>query len=579
MDIYEVRNMMRMTGKTILDLHLRVTFYGRVSTLREEQENSLDSQIKFFTDFIKGNKNWTYVEGYVDKKRGESAEARVNFMRMIEDANNDKFDLIITKEVARFARDTIDSLQYTRDLLKIGVGVFFQNDNLCTIDSDSEFRTTIMSGLAQDEVRKLSERVRWGHKVSIEKGRVAGNSRIFGYDKDRCKLVINEEEAEMVRTIFEMYSTGRYSVRKIEDVLFEKGYLGRNGTRIHHNTISGIIQNPKYKGYYCGNKVKVVDYRTKAQKFLPKEEWVMYKDETGEIVPAIVSEELWDRCNEIFEERSAAVKSKEKSFKDKSLLTGKIYCGVHNKPFWRTSYSHIMHENEPIYQWMCSEKRRFGAKQCATTYIREDELYDSLGKAFKNLSHDFNEYMTTLKEILSGLSEENIGSSQINALNQRIKRAEKKKEKLLELYMDECITRSEFVSRNENIGKEIDEIKAELDAVAKKSNYGKSFDDTIRNIELYLSRMYDKDSDMSKEQIDILMDTLVQKIVVYPVDEISQRVEVVFKTKDKYEFNSRRSGHIFKKMIPEQQYSYKHINRTAIGHEIDVKYIVIFSIF
>ena len=117
-----------------------------------------------------------------------------------------------------------------------------------------------------------------------------GNSRIFGCDKKDCKLTINESEAVMVRLIFELYSTGDYSTRKIERILWDKGYCGRNGTRILHNTITGIIQNPKYKGYFCGNKVNIVDYRTREQRFLPEEEWVLYKDETGETVSAIVSE-------------------------------------------------------------------------------------------------------------------------------------------------------------------------------------------------------------------------------------------------------------------------------------------------
>ncbi|MBR6337250.1 MAG: recombinase family protein, partial [Ruminococcus sp.] len=255
MDIYTAANKMKLERKTIFDLDIKVTFYARVSTTREEQENSVENQIMFFTDMIKNNPHWTYVEGYVDRVRGEAAENRANFMRMIDDGKAGVFDLVLTKEVSRFARNTIDSLTYTRELLRAGVGVFFQNDNICTIDTDSELRLTIMSSIAADEVRKLSERVRWGHKRAIESGNVLGNNRIYGYKKDDCHLVIDEEEAEMVRMIFELYSTGQYSSRKIERILFEKGYRGRNGTQIHHNTINGIIQNPKYKGYYCGNKV------------------------------------------------------------------------------------------------------------------------------------------------------------------------------------------------------------------------------------------------------------------------------------------------------------------------------------
>ena len=154
MDIYSAANIMKEKRKTIFDLDIRVTFYARVSTTREEQENSVENQIKYFTELIKNNPHWTYVEGYVDRVRGESADNRASFMRMINDGKAGVFDLVLTKEVSRFARNTVDSLQYTRDLLRAGVGVFFQNDNISTIDTDSELRLTIMSSIAADEVRK-----------------------------------------------------------------------------------------------------------------------------------------------------------------------------------------------------------------------------------------------------------------------------------------------------------------------------------------------------------------------------------------------------------------------------------------
>ena len=125
MDIYSTANQMKLERKTIFDMPMRVTFYARVSTTREEQENSIENQIAFFTDMIQKNENWEYIKGYIDRVRGESAENRASFMRMIEDGKAGKFDLILTKEVSRFARNTVDSLTYTRDLLRAGVGVFF----------------------------------------------------------------------------------------------------------------------------------------------------------------------------------------------------------------------------------------------------------------------------------------------------------------------------------------------------------------------------------------------------------------------------------------------------------------------
>ena len=291
MDIHTTRQQLRT--KSLYDLPLRVTFYARVSSESDEQLNSLGNQVQYYDSFIKKNKAWTFVPGYIDEGlSGISTKKRENFNRMVEDAALDKFDLVLTKEISRFARNTLDSIQYTRQLLRYGVGVFFQNDNINTLDEDSELRLSIMSSIAQDELRKLSSRVKFGHQQAIKNNVVLGNSRIFGYRKDNKRLVIDEDQAPMVRELFELYATNQYSMKQLETLFWEKGYRNLKGKKILHNTMSNMISNPKYKGYYVGNKVKVVDMFTKKQKFLPPEEWVMFKDEPGEIVPALVSEEL-----------------------------------------------------------------------------------------------------------------------------------------------------------------------------------------------------------------------------------------------------------------------------------------------
>ena len=310
MDIHTARQQLKI--KSIYDLPMRVTYYARVSSEKDEQLNSLGNQITYYEDFIKKNQNWTYVEGYIDEGlSAATTKKRENFHRMVDDGKAGLFDFIITKEISRFARNTLDSISFTRELLNAGVGVFFQNDNINTLDEDSELRLTIMSGIAQDELRKLSSRVKFGHAQAIKKNVVLGNSRIFGYVKDGGRLVIDEAEAPMVRELFELYATGKYSMKQIENLFWEKGYRNHNGKKIAHTTMSGMISNPKYKGYYVGNKVKVIDLFTKKQKFLPPEEWVMFKDETGEIVPAIVSEEIWDAANAVLKKRSEELNAQD----------------------------------------------------------------------------------------------------------------------------------------------------------------------------------------------------------------------------------------------------------------------------
>ena len=567
MDIYNARQLMLSERKTIFDLDINVTFYARVSSLTDEQENSVENQVAYFTEMIRSNPHWNYIEGYVDRVRGESASNRPNFMRMIEDGKQGKFDLVLTKEVSRFARNTIDSLTFTRELLSAGVGVFFQNDNICTIDQDSELRLTIMSSIAADEVRKLSERVRFGHKRSIKNGNVLGNNRIFGYDKKDCRLVINDEEAKMVRLIFELYGAGDTSVRKIEKILYEKGYRGRNGTRIHHNTVSGIIQNPKYKGYYCGNKVTIVDFRTKEQRFLPKDEWVMYKDETGEIVPAIVSEELWDRCNSIFEQRSAVIKSREHSFKDQSVFTGKIWCQAHDKPYWRTCFSNSASKGRPVYQWICSEKRRFGAKTCLSFAIMETELYKMLSDFFKSIAENLEDYIDTFLKIYKAADQSDLVRKELNDLQVQLDKENRKREKLLELYMDETISKDEFTSRNNKSTEKIESIESEIAYIRSKSEDDEQYAKSIRRIGDYFEKMYDPDGEcMTKQQVDEMAKAVIERIDVVPINERSMKLQIRLMTGDSKPLTylkkgaraNRHSAVISKKMID----SYKQQGRS-----------------
>ena len=262
MDLLRLRSELR-NGRTIFDLPLRVTFYARVSTDKEEQLNSLENQVQFYTELIRARPNWVYVEGYVDEGiSGTSTRRRDSFLRMIRDAREGRFDFIITKEISRFSRSTLDSILYTQELLEHNVGVLFQNDNINTLDPDSEFRLVVMAGVAQDEVRKLSERLKFGFRQAIKNGHVLGNDRLWGYDKKDCVLTINEAEAQVVRRIFDLYANHQMGIRRISRTLYDEGITSRQGSPFNVLTIRHILENPKYKGWYCANKSQTVDYRS-----------------------------------------------------------------------------------------------------------------------------------------------------------------------------------------------------------------------------------------------------------------------------------------------------------------------------
>ena len=459
MDILSIRTSLRT--KSIYDIPLRVTYYARVSSDTDEQLNSLDNQIAYYENFIKKNKAWTFVPVYIDEGlSGISTKKRKHFNEMISDAKDNMFDLIITKEISRFARNTLDSLQYTRELLSWGVGVFFQNDNINTLDEDAELRLTIMSSIAQDELRKLSSRVKFGHQQAIKSGVVLGNSRIFGYQKDGKRLIIDESQAPMVRDLFRLYATGEYSMKQLEKLFYEQGYRNYNGNKIAHTTMSGIISNPKYKGYYVGNKVRIVDMFTKKQKFLPPEEWVMFKDETGEVVPALVSEELWDKANEVLRRRSEDVKNRQGVCNHANLLTGKLFCSHCGAAYYRRESK--SKDGTVNSKWVCSNKINNGADACPSFPIYEDEIKPILFEVFSETKVDVEALLETYTEMFKSLENDDETSKLIAEQRRIIELGEQKKNKLLELVTFGSITNANFKSMTDNCDREIDEARKAL---------------------------------------------------------------------------------------------------------------------
>ncbi len=548
MDIHDVRRELRT--KSIYEIPLRVTYYARVSSESDEQLNSLGNQIKYYEDFIRRNAAWEFVPGYIDEGlSGISTKRRENFNRMVDDASHDKFDLVITKEISRFARNTLDSIRYTRELLSDGVGVFFQNDNINTLDEDSELRLSIMSSIAQDELRKLSSRVKFGHQQAIKSSVVLGNSRIFGYRKDNKRLVIDEEQAPMVRELFELYATDEYSMKQLETLFWNKGYRNLNGKKIAHSTMSNMIANPKYKGYYVGNKVKVVDMFTKKQKFLPPEEWVMFKDETGEIVPAIVSEELWDAANAILRRRSEDVKHRQGICNHANLLTGKLYCAHCGAAYYRReSRDKLGNVNS---RWVCSGKINNGSDSCPSFAVYEDEIKPLLFEVFRD-THDASEEMILEYEHMYAVMTSDVNlEGQISDAEGKIELALKKKSKLLELTALGQITNEDFAAMTAACNEEIKAAEQELAELRSRRDDSEDFRRHMEKIRSTL-RAAERQANagaITKEFVD----TFVDKIIATPVDEHTMRLDVkIFtgETTAKYlEKLARRTGHTFKKMI------------------------------
>ena len=506
MEVRKIRAEMRM-GRSVYDLPLRVTFYARVSTDQDEQINSLENQVQYYTELIQSKPNWKFVPGYVDEGiSGGSTKKRDNFNRMIRDAKAGMFDFIITKEISRFSRSTLDSIKYTQELLDYNVGVFFQNDNINTLDTDSEFRLVIMAGVAQDEIRKLSERLKFGFRQAIKNGHVLGNDKLYGYDKKDCVLTVNEEEAEIIRIIFDLYGNQRLGTRTISKRLMELGYTSREGNAFNTLTIRHILENPKYKGWYCGNKSQSVDYRTKRNILLDESEWVTYPDSS---IPAIVPEELWNRANALYKRRREEMKSHSSglSFHNRYPYSAKIYCEEHGTTFHRQVIQTKKGQQEV---WQCKVYRSHGRAACSAPQIRSSDLDVILSDIFKKLVRDKEKIIDSLVTVLTNIPKEvDYGKLRCQVENE-MDDLERKKNRLLDLSIAGALTVEEFKERNDAFNVQILECQGKLTAIRQEEENQSSEELDIPAIR----RALDEALRFTGEIDTALVATILDKVVV-----------------------------------------------------------------
>lgn len=512
MDLYNIRRELN-SGKSIYDVPMRVTYYARVSTEKDEQLHSLSAQIKYYSDMINENSHWKFVEGYIDEGlSATSVKKRESFLTMIEDAKSGKFDFIITKEISRFSRNTVDSIQYTQQLLTYGVGVLFQSDNINTLLPDSELRLTIMSSIAQDEVRKISERVRFGFKRAIEKGSVLGNNKIWGYKKDNGRLVIVEEEAEIIREIFDMYVNQHLGMRVISRILGERGIKNSKNNDLATSTIRNIISNPKYKGYYCGNKTQKYDYRRNARKYIAPEEWVMYEDK--EHVPPIVSEELWNRANLILNKRGTAIKETASTgaYNNRYRYSGKIICMEHG-----TSYHHKIYRYKSGTKeaWQCKVYSEKGKSACDSSTIYTAELDKPMKQICRDLIVNKSNIIHDMIKIYTDLAGQSTIERDIAKYKLEINELLKKKDKLLDLSIKDRISDDEFEKRNNSFNVQIEETKEKIKQLEEDREKNKSVADTINALRELISNELDFEDGIS----DGMVDTILDRIEVYKTDK------------------------------------------------------------
>lgn len=505
MDVRKLDDLLAQ-GRSIFEMKLAVAYYARVSTEKDEQLNSLDNQRRFYEDYIRSNPNWTFAGGYVDEGiSGTSVAKREQFLKMIEDAENGRFDLIVTKEISRFARNTLDSIGYTRALLRHGVGVFFQNDNINTFDKDAELRLTIMSSIAQDEVRKLSERTRFGFKRAQENSVLLGQNNLFGYNKVDGRLEIVEPEAAIVREVFERYVAGGLGLRAIANDLDRRGIVGRQGRPITYSTLYGMIRNPKYKGCYAGRRYATRDYRDGRTYRLGEDKWIVHEDDK---VPAIVPAPLWEAANQLLAARGKTMKQHAQASQNRYAYSGKLICARHGTTFHRHVYK--SKRRGEVECWNCKLYRQKGKQGgCDSPTIYSSELDRVLARVFERVAGEKTAAMQEYIEELKSFAAQQDNGAALEKLVQQIGTINDKKEKLLELTLDGALSKAEFKRRNEQYNAQLAELEAQHTAL---QNAGRDLNERIRRVEQLtktIEQQWNANCGFSREMSRALVDHIV----------------------------------------------------------------------
>lgn len=357
----------------------RVCAYCRVSTDQEEQLSSYDLQVQHYTNFIMSNDLWEFSGVYADEGiSGTSIKNRDNFKRMISDCEDGKIDMIITKSISRFARNTLDCLNYVRMLkgLSNPVGIYFEKENIDTLDAKSELLLTILSSLAQDESRSISENVRWSFQKKFQQGKPHCPTAFFlGYDKDsKGNLVINEKQAETVRRIYKEFLEGNGAAKIASNLSRDKMKTGRGKTKWTSNSVYRILRNEKYCGDVLMQKRVTVDFLT--HKRVPnKGHQPQYFIEDHH--PAIITKDDWNMVQIELDRRCMmAIGKNDQRYSNRSVLSNILYCGNCGEPYIRRTFTSYKKGVKYLYgAWKCrvADGRKEG-KECDGKTYRESSI-------------------------------------------------------------------------------------------------------------------------------------------------------------------------------------------------------------
>lgn len=495
---------------------IKVAAYCRVSTEKDEQANSLESQCRYFKEYIEYHEDWILTEIYYDEGiSGTQTKKRAGFNRMISDALHGEIDLILTKEVSRFARNTVDTLSYTRKLKDCGAGVIFTIDNIDTREPDGELRLTIMASLAQEESRKTSERVKWGQKRKMERGVVFGRD-LLGYTVKDGVLAVNELEAPTVRAIFHKYTNEGKGTYVIARELLEEGMRPKRIALWNNNVILRVLKNEKYVGDLCQKKTITPNFLTHQKKYNHGEENLIYIENHHE---PLIDRTLWERTQKELKKRGKDEKEKSKH-SNRYWCSGKLECGLCGRKF--VSRTKKRADGSTYKAWRCYAAANHGSLKkdadgkfigCSNQSYNDYALLMVVRYCIMHIQMNRKqlkqEILNEIKE-LSGTSEQKDESI---VIEREIASIKEKKRKVLDLLLSGMLEKEEVKEQNAWYDAQIGELEKKLHSCDEVEGIKKQ---QQNEMEIYLEALHGIIDGNLEEAPELFYKEIVDKIVLFP---------------------------------------------------------------
>ncbi len=507
----------RSKGKKID--RMRVAAYCRVSTDSEDQLHSYRSQVQYYTDLIEKNKEWVMTEIYADEAiTGTQITKREGFQRMISDCMDGKIDMVITKSISRFARNTLDTLKYVRMLKENNIAIFFEDENINTLTMDGELLLVVLSSVAQQEVENISDNVKKGLKMKMKRGELVGFQGCIGYDYDpeTKSISVNPDEVEIVKYIFTRYVQGAGSF-VISRELNELGYKTKLGNDWTQSTVIGVIKNEKYKGDILLGKTFTVDPISKRRLENLGEEDQFYIKNHHE---PIISEEMFDKAQEILKKRGKSRSAlhqvsagKREKFTRQYAFSCMLECGFCGSNLSRRRWHSGSNYSKVI--WSCVTGTKKGKKFCPDSKgIPEKVIEDAFIESYKLLCGDNREVLDEfIERVEATLIESNIEKS-IEKIDKEITAIENKKKKLLDMCLEDKIDQLTYEAKMEELSEKAKKLLVERQDYVAKQEDEKNLKRRTKEFKALLEK------NQVLEEFDRgVFESIIEKVIVGEIDE------------------------------------------------------------